>query len=292
MINYVLVSDSTLDLPEKYCNKQNIHIVPMPFIVNGQTYKHYIDTREMSYKEFYLKLEKGESASTSQINYKQFYEYFEDILKLGKDIIYISFSAEMSGTYNTSKIAVTDLLEKYPNRKITVIDSKCASVGEGLLAYNASLRMDKGYGYNELCNWIVNNRSNICHWFVVDDLEQLKRGGRISPLTATIGKMLQIKPLLTVNNKGGLETVSKIRGSSKVFDTLVSKFINDKKSAVTSTVVVGHANCYENAVTLKKMLMDTKQVKKVIISDIGPVIGSHVGSGMLAVTFTGTRKLK
>ncbi len=290
MSSYVIVSDSTLDLNQKYCERLNVEVIPMQFNMDGKEYKHYIDAREMNFQDFYKNLRDGKSSTTSQINYTQYYETFYNILVQGKDIIYISFSSAMSGSYNTSLIAIADLKQKYPLRKITAINSRSASIGEGLLVYNASLQMQKGYSYESLCEWIIKKRNNVCHWFIVDDLEHLKKGGRISEFSANVGKLLQIKPMLTVDKMGSLKSVGKVRGITKSLQTLTDKVLRDADLLSTQTIIIGHADSYDNAVILKSMILEKVSVTKVIISDIGPVIGTHVGSGMIGITFMGNRK--
>lgn len=292
MDNYVIVSDSTLDLPAEYCEKLGVNVIPMEFTLDGKSYKHYVDERELSLSVFYSELSMGKLSTTSQINYKEFYNYFKSFFEQGKDIIYICFTSGLSGTYNTCLIAIADLAEKYPNRRIKVINSLCASIGEGVLVYNAAVKAQEGLDFDDLCAWIEENKTSVCHWFVVDDLEHLKRGGRISPVAATFGKALQIKPLLTVDFEGKLQTVSKIRGANKVFDTLVSRLVNDGRNTEEQTVIIGNADCIEDAERLKKLLLDNKLAKNVIIAGIGPIIGTHVGKGMLALAFLGERKIK
>ena len=292
MSSYVIISDSTLDLNHEYCEKAEIEVIPMKFTLDGKEYNHYTDAREMGYSEFYNHLRNGKISTTSQINYSKYYDTFYNILIQGKDIIYIAFSSALSGSYNTSLIAVSDLKQKFPTRKITAIDSKSASVGEGLLVYIASLKAKKGYSYEKLCEWVIKYRDNICHWFVVDDLEHLRKGGRITDFSANVGKLLQIKPLLTVDNVGALKTFGKTRGLIKSLEILVDKVINECIDLPNAILTIGHADSYDNAVLLKNMIVKKAQVKKIIISDIGPVIGTHVGSGMIAVTFIGKERCK
>lgn len=291
MDNYVLFSDATADLPAEECRKYGLEILPMPFIVGEKSYKHYCDYRQMPAKEFYEKLKDGENVTTSQINYNQFYKAFDKVLAENKDILYLCFTSGMSGTYNTCRIAVADLKEKYPQRKIEIVDSLCASVGEGLLLYNAAAKMNE-LSLDEIKSWLIDNRQKACHWFVVDDLDHLKKGGRIGAAAATVGKALQIKPLLSVDEKGALVTVSKIRGAKKVYETLICKLKEDGTDTANQTVIVGNCDCKENAQVLANMLLEEKLVKDVIISDIGPIIGTHVGTGMLALAFMGERNIK
>ena len=174
-MEYKLFCDSTCDLTMELAEKLNIEIIPMQFTLDEKNYNHYLDGRELSFSDFYKALKNGADAKTAQVQFETFNKYFEPVLKEGKDIIYICFTSGMSGTYNTCNIAVEELREKYPDRKITVIDSLCASAGEGYLAYLAGLKMQENPTYDELCTYIEDTKMRIIHWFVVDDLDQLKK---------------------------------------------------------------------------------------------------------------------
>lgn len=261
----------------------------MQFSVNDKNYRHFLDEREMSLNDFYAALKDGADVTTAQVQYETFANSFEPFLKDGKDIIYICFTSGMSGTFNTCKIAVEELKEKYPERKICVIDSLCASAGEGYLAYLAGLKMNDGYTFEELCDYIENTKMRICHWFVVDDLDQLKKGGRIGTLSAVFGKALQIKPLISVDNEGKLIATAKIRGNAKTYPTLIERAERDATDLSNQTIFIAHSECEEKAEKLKEMV--SPLVKEVKIVKIGPIIGSHVGQGMFALVFQGERNL-
>lgn len=290
MDQYILVSDSTLDLNADCCEELDIHVIPMEFTLEGKPYQHYADARELSYQDFYDAMRQGKLSTTSQINYKTFYSFFKQFLEQGKDVLYICFTSGMSGTYNTCMIAIADLKEKYPERRIVVVDSLCASVGEGLLVYHAGMKKRGGMAFDELAAWTEENKLKVCHWFVVDDLEHLKRGGRIGAVAATFGKAFQIKPMLSVDGEGKLTTVAKIRGANKVYEALINRLLSDGDNIKEQTVIIGHADCSEDAGRLSSLLREKELVKDVIICNIGPVIGTHVGAGMMALTFMGTRK--
>lgn len=288
-MDYKLFCDSTCDLTDEIAKEQNIEIIPMQFSVDNKNYSHYLDEREMTLSDFYAALKNGANVTTAQVQYDTFANSFEPFLKEGKDIIYICFTSGMSGTYNTCKIAVEELNEKYPERKICVIDSLSASVGEGYLAYLAGVKMNEGASFEELCDYIENTKMKICHWFVVDDLDQLKKGGRIGALSAAFGKALQIKPLISVDNDGKLIAVAKIRGNMKTYSTLIDRANRDGINLKEQTVFIAHAECPEKAEKLKEMVAPL--VKEVKIFKVGPIIGSHVGQGMFALAFQGERNL-
>lgn len=291
MSEYALFSDSTLDLTPDCCEKYDITVIPMCVSVDGKLYRYNIDEKELSCAEFYERLKSGASCSTSQINYKDFTDSFEPVLKQGRDILYICFTSGMSSTFNTCNIAVNDLKKKYPERKIIVIDSLSASIGEGVLVLNAAVKRQNGTDIDTLAKWVEENRTKSCHWFVVEDLDQLKKGGRISAAAATFGKALGIRPLISVDMQGKLIPISKIRGQQKVYSEIVSRLVADGVNTKEQTVIIGHANCPEKADELKKLIKEKKLVKHIIIANIGPVIGTHVGSGMLALAFMGERNI-
>lgn len=286
-MNYIFMTDASCDLTPELAKEINVEVIPMEFEMEDKSYLHYIDSRMMSQEEFYTKLKSGVIAKTSQVNYNTFINYFEPYLKAGKDVLYTGIPGGLSGTYNTCMIAVKELQEKYPDRKIIAIDSCCDSLGLGQLVYLAGKKYTEGTSIDELADFINETKVKVCHWFVVKDLDHLKRGGRISAVTATFGKALQIKPLLGVNDDGSLANIGKIRGESNVISTLIKHYERDAENPKNNIVFVAHADNVEGAEELKKRLKGT--CKEVKILSIGPIIGSHVGSGLLAITFLGDR---
>lgn len=289
-LKYVFMTDSSSDLTQKQVDEIGVKVMPMEFQIDDNYYQHYPDCRMMSLEEFYEALDNGAMPKTTQINYECFKNFFEPYLKAGKDIIYTGIPTGLSGTYNTCMIAVRELEEKYPKRKIVVIDSRCDSVGLGLLVYMAGKKYKEGATLDELEEFICDTRDSLAHWFVVDDLDMLKRGGRISAVSATFGKALQIKPLLSCDENGKLLSVGKIRGKSNVIPTLVKYVKRDAVDSKKNIAFVAHANNPDAAKELRKEIKG--MFKEVQICPIGPVIGSHVGSGMLAVVFMGERNPK
>lgn len=289
-MKYVFMTDASCDLNEKQVDEIGVEVIPMEFQIEENCYQHYPDCRMMSLDEFYDKIREGAYPKTTQINYDTFMNYFEPYLKAGKDILYTGISTGLSGTFNTCMIAVSELREKYPKRKIIALDSACDSAGLGYLVYRAGKKYKEGASIDEVADFIESFKLKICHWFVVDDLEQLKKGGRVSAVAATFGKALQIKPLISVDDTGKLVNVSKIRGKSNVVDALVSKLKRDGDDMKKETIFVAHAANPEGAKELKKAVKG--YCKEVQICEIGPVIGSHVGTGMLALLFIGKRNLQ
>lgn len=286
-MKYVFMTDASCDLDQEQVSKAGVEVLPMEFQIEDKYYQHFPDSRMMSLEEFYTALKNGAMPKTTQINYMNFKIFFEAYLKAGKDILYTGISTGLSGTYDTCMIAVKELEQEYPQRTIKVIDSRCDSAGLGLLVYLAGREYQKGASIEQLEQFILDTRDRIAHWFVVDDLDQLKRGGRISALTATFGKALQIKPLISCDATGKLVNVGKIRGKSNVIPALERYVKRDAVDPKKSTAFVAHADNPEGAKELRKAIKG--MFKEVQICAIGPVIGSHVGAGMLAVVFPGKR---
>jgi DegV family protein with EDD domain len=287
MSDYVIVSDATLDLPMNIIEEFGLRIIPMGVNIDNEEYSHYPDERELAIEDFYLKLKAGAVGHTTQITPITFMNYFEEILKQGLDIIYIAFSSGLSGTYNTSQIVRRELMEEYPERKIYCIDSLCASVGEGVLVYNAALQQRNGLSIEELRDWVEQNKRRARHWFTVKDLYHLKRGGRITSIEAFVGTALKIRPVLSTDDTGKLAVISKLRGSRAELDFLVTKLEQEGVDLSSQTVIIGHGDDLQQAQELERLVRGKNLVKDVIISKIGPVIGTHTGPGMLALVFMG-----
>ena len=287
MSEYLIVSDATLDLPDSLVKQYDIRVIPMVMDIDGEVYTHYPDERELSIEDFYGKLKNGAQPHTSQITPMVFIDYFTEILEQGLDILYIAFSSGLSGTYNTAQLAINELKEKYPQRKMYAVDSLCASIGEGLIVYQTALQKEKGVSIEELRDWVEENKHYSRHWFTVKDLFYLKRGGRVTSIEAIVGSALKIRPVLSTDKDGRLAVVSKIRGSKAEMDLLLSKLKSEGLNIENQMVIIGHSDNLEQAKKLETMLRDLNIVKDVIISKIGPVIGTHTGPGMLALVFMG-----
>ena len=214
-------------------------------------------------------------------------EHFEEILSQGLDILYIAFSSGLSGTYNTSQIVIRDLMEEYPDRKIFCVDSLCASVGEGLLVMNAALNKKNGMSIEELRDWVEENKRRVCHWFTVKDLFFLKRGGRLTSLEAIVGTALKIRPVLSTDELGKLQVVTKVRGARAEMENMVNKLTTQGVDIASQTVCIAHGDNLAQAQELEAILREKSLVKDVLITKVGPVIGTHTGPGMLALTFIG-----
>ena len=290
MRDYCIVTDSTCDLPANIVTDLGITVIPMEFQLDGTTYLNYPDGRDYDFHAFYDALRAGKASTTSQVNYQTFLDTFTPILESGRDILYLAFSSGLSGTYNGSVIAANDLMEKYPGSKVISVDTLAASVGEGLLVYTAAKKREEGLSLDELAQWVTDNRLHLCHWFTVDDLNHLKRGGRISPAVAIIGTALGIKPVMHVDDEGHLIPVSKVRGRRKSLDALVEHMAETCDKPESQTVFIGHGDSKEDAEYVAKLVRQKFKVKNIILNYIGPVIGSHSGPGTLALFFFGTHR--
>ena len=288
--NYVILTDSTTDISQEIADEIDVKVWPMQFELDGLTYRNFPDEREMKSDEFYDIMRKGKMPKTSQINVVDFCEYFSEYLDKGLDVLYICFSSGLSGTYNNSLIAIEELKGRYPDRKIISVDSLAASMGEGLLVYLAAQQKKKGMGLEELAKWVEDNRLHLCHWFTVDDLHHLKRGGRVSPATAIVGSALNIKPVLHVDDEGHLINMSKVRGRKASLNAMVDQMVETYTDQF-DTVMICQGGCHDDAEYLAgEVKKRVKGVKKIIMGNIGPVIGAHAGPGVLALFFYGDHR--
>ena len=290
MRDYCIITDSTTDLALSVLEKTAIRVIPMEFHLEGVSYRNYPDEREYPMDKFYAELKSGKTSTTSQINQVTFIEVFEPILQEGKDILYLAFSSGLSGTYQSACLAAEELREKYPEMKLYCVDTLAASAGEGLLVYTAALKKMAGMPIEELAQWVTDNRLRLCHWFTVDDLNHLKRGGRVSPAAAVIGTALGIKPVLHVDNEGHLIPMEKVRGRRRSLDALVDHMVKTCDPKEGQTIFISHGNAMEDAEYVGKQIRARMKVKEIVYSPIGPVIGSHSGPGTVALFFFGTER--
>ena len=288
MNNFIIATDSACDLSQDKLKELNIACCALTF-TDTETEKVY-SNYDLDVKEFYDKMREGLVAKTSAINIDGFTNFFEPYLKEGNDLLYLGFSSGLSTTVGCAKIAAEELSEKYPNNKIIVVDTLCASAGQGLLVYLASLEKEKGATIDEIASYIEGIKLNLCHWFTVDDLVYLKRGGRVSPTVALVGTVLGIKPILHVDNEGHLISFSKVRGRKSAIAALADKYGELNKENDTRQVFISHADCIDDANTLADTLKEKYGVEVEYIADIGPVIGAHSGPGTLAIFFIGNER--
>lgn len=290
MTNYQIFTDSTCDLASEIYTNHSLVIIPMDFTIDTTTYSHTHDFKNFSAAEFYEKLSTGSMSSTTQINPTIFKMEFEKALQNGKDVLYIGLSSGLSGTVQSSLIAKAELEELYPNNKIVIVDSLGASAGQGLLVYQALLNQENGLTIEENGEWLNNNVLHLAHWFTVDDLNFLKRGGRISSAAALLGTALRVKPVLHVDNEGRLASVSKAHGRKASLTALAEKLANTITNPEKQTIFISHAEALEDAQFLANKIKELCPVKNIVFSSIGPVIGSHSGPGTIALFFFATQR--
>ena len=286
-MNYRIVTDTCCDYPAKMYTSLDLEVVPLSVTYMGKSYTKYT---EQWLKDMFDGLRSGAKATTSAANPQDWSKVMEPILKDGKDVLVLTFTSGLSGTYQSAVIAAEELQEAYPDRKIRVVDTLCASLGQGLLVWYACQKRDEGMSLDELAAWCEEYRYKLCHWFTVDDLMYLKRGGRVSATTALVGTMLQIKPLLHVDDEGHLITMSKCRGRKAAIKALADKMGETALPGENDTVFICHGDCQEDADYLAEMVKERFGVKKVLTYYVGAVIGSHSGPGTLALFFLGEHR--
>ena len=287
---FVVLTDSSADLSAELVRDLDIQVLPLSFTIHNKNYYNYPDNRDMNPHEFYIRLRHGEVATTSAMNVAQYTEVMEPFLQQGLDVLILAFSSGLSSTYQSSRLAAEELMEKYPQRKIFTVDTLCASMGQGLLVYLAARKRQGGASIEEVRDWTETRKLSICHQFTVDDLHFLKRGGRISGATALMGTMLNIKPVLHVDGTGRLVNIGKARGRQAALKALMDKMEQTAIDPHSQTVFISHGDCPEDAQTLAQMVRERFGVREIVINYIGPVIGAHSGPGTLALFYIGTER--
>lgn len=285
MTKYQIVTDSTSDLTPKLVEELGVTVIPMEFIIGDEVYHNYPDAREMSSKEFYARLRAGEMSKTNQINTITFLETFEPYLQNGLDVLYIGFSSSLSGTYERALEAIRQLKEKYPERRVVPVDSLAVSMGEGLLVYYAARRQQEGATIDEAAEWVSVNRFSLSQYFTVDDLNHLKRGGRLSAAAALFGSMLGIKPVLRIDDEGHLIPAAKVRGRKQSLDTLLNQMEKTIQQPEQQTVFIVHCDSPDDAKYLYKQTKSRVHPKEIIVNDLGPILGAHTGPGGIAIFY-------
>ena len=290
MSEFVIVTDSATDLPEALVREMGVEVMPLRFTIEGETYEDRPDRRAMSIEEFYDRLRQGQMATTSAINVGDYHETLRPILESGRDVLVLAFSSGLSTTYQSAAIAAEELAEEFPERKIAVVDTLCASLGEGLLVWHAAQMKKAGKSLEEIRDWVEANKLHLSHWFTVDDLHFLKRGGRISAATAVVGSMLQIKPVLHVDNEGHLISMSKARGRAASLKQVANKIVELSDPKQDQMIFISHSDCLADAQVVGEELKAAGLAREVVYNHIGPVIGAHTGPGTVAVFCLGTER--
>lgn len=289
MTDYVIVTDNTADLPYSYYKEHGMEYTYLTYTMDGQSYGK---NQELEFSDFYARMRNGSMPTTSQVNAEEAKEVFCPILEQGKDILYLAFSSGLSGTYNSVRLAGEELQEEYPERKIIVIDTLSASLGEGLLVDKAVELKEQGLSLEENAAWLEEHKLNLCHVFTVDDLFHLHRGGRVSKVAAVVGTMINLKPVLHVDNEGHLIPLKNVRGRKKSLSGLVSLMeeqIGEWKDKNTK-IFISHGDCREDAEYVAKLVKEKFGYETFLINYVGATIGAHSGPGTIALFFWGDHR--
>ena len=290
MRDYVIMTDSCCDLTDQMARDLELEVLPLTMHMDGQDYPNDLAGTAISNQEFYKRIRAGKLATTSAVNVGQFQDAMRRVLESGRDIVCVCFSSALSTTYQSAVIAAEDLRAEFPEAEIHVVDSLSASLGQGLLLYLAVEQKRKGLTAAELAKWVEDNRLTVCHWFTVDDLNFLKRGGRVSATTALLGTMLSIKPIMHTSDEGKLVPVSKARGRKAAIAALLDKIETLGIHPEKQTMFICHADCEEDAKAVAQTIKDRFGTPTVHINYIGPVIGSHTGPNTMGIFFVGTQR--
>ncbi|GAA0176719.1 DegV family protein [Clostridium sediminicola] len=287
----ILLIDSCSDLPLTYVeeNKNIIDIIGMPIEIDDD---EFIDDfgKSYSHKDYFNKLRDGKMPSTGLINIYRFTKKFTEQYKKGNSVIYLGFSANLSGTFNNALLAKEEVKSEFPEADIEIIDTAAASIGEGVLVVQAIEMLKDGKSKEDIIKWVETNKYKANHWFAVDDLHFLKNGGRVSSTSATVGTLLNVKPILTVDKKGVLKSYSNVRGRKKAIKFLVGKFEEHVIDCEKTTLIIGHGDCEEDALKIKEMITKEFNLKNIIVSQLSATIASHVGPNMIALAFLGQER--
>ena len=287
MRDYIITVNSTVDLPKQWLVERNVPVIPLKYTIDDEI---YTDMEGLSAKEFFAKLREGKIATTSQINPEEAREYLEPFVKEGKDVLHLAFSSGLSGTCNSMRIAAEELEEEYPGAKVYIIDTLCACLGEGLLLYYALKQKAEGKTIDETAKWVEENKLHICHNVTVDDLNHLYRGGRVSKTAAVLGTMIQIKPIIHMDKQGCLQVVGKERGRKKALNKIVDMAVKQSEGWENDLIMITHGDCIEDAEYVAQLVREKMGVENILINNIGTVIGSHTGPGVVAVFCMGNER--
>ena len=284
---FAIVTDSSSNLTEEVIDQFDLHILPLTFMVDGEEHHSYLKGQKTDLKQFYTMMREGKVITTSLPNLKDSRELLEGLLASGQDVLYIGFSSGLSGTYQAIDLLLAELADAYPDRTVLAVDTLAASMGEGLLVCYAAKMREEGAPITEVRDWLEANKLHLAHWFTVDDLNHLKRGGRVSGAAAFFGTMLNIKPVLHVDDAGHLIPMEKVRGRKASLDALVAHMEKDAVDPASQTVFISHGDCRADAEYVADLVREKFGTQDIRIHSIGPVIGSHSGPGTVALFYLG-----
>lgn len=287
MRDYIITVNSTVDTGKEWLEERNVPVIPLKYTIDGQ---EYTDMYGLSDKEFFQKLREGKMSVTSQINPEEAKEMLEPYVKEGKDVLHLAFSSALSGTCNSMKIAAEELQEEYPEAKVIVVDTLCACMGEALLLYYALKQKEAGKTIEEVAQWAEENKLHVCHNVTVDDLFHLHRGGRVSKTAAVLGTMVKVKPIIHMDDNGALQVIGKERGRKKSLHKIVDMAVERSEGWDNEIIMITHGDCLEDAEYVAKLVREKMGVENVFIHNIGTVIGSHTGPGVVATFCMGNKR--
>lgn len=291
MADYVISTDTSCDFPLEYVQEHQLPLVTLFYSIDGVSGSNGCPNAE-ELKNFYDKMRAGAQTKTQQASIEDTEQVFREVAQQGKDLLHIAFSSGLSGTANAARLAAENIMEEFPDRKIVVIDSLCASLGQGLLVDYAIRQREQGKTLEETAQWVQEHIQNLCHLFTVEDLKYLQKGGRISKTTALVGTMIGIKPVLHVDEEGKLVPIAKVRGRKASVQALVQKMEENIGSfrQQKQTIFISHGDCLEDAKALAQMVKEKFGYDDFLINNVGPTIGSHSGPGTLALFFLGEKR--
>ena len=287
MRDYIITVHSTVDTGKEWLEERNVPVIPLKYTIDGQ---EYTDMYGLSDKEFFQKLREGKMSVTSQINPEEAKEMLEPYVKEGKDVLHLAFSSALSGTCNSMKIAAEELQEEYPEAKVIVVDTLCACMGEAMLLYYALKQKEAGKTIEEVAQWVEENKLHVCHNVTVDDLFHLHRGGRVSKTAAVLGTMVKVKPIIHMDDNGALQVIGKERGRKKSLHKIVDMAVERSEGWDNEIIMITHGDCLEDAEYVAKLVREKMGIENVFIHNIGTVIGSHTGPGVVATFCMGNKR--
>lgn len=290
-MRFEIVTDSSCNLTEELIDRFGVHVLPLTFMTDGVQYQSYLKGERTDLKQFYTMMREGKVITTSLPNMAESEELLRGLLDAGRDVLYVGFSSGLSGTYEATSLLLRELEEEYPDRKIISVDTLAASLGEGLLVYLAAQRAQAGASIEEVRDWLEENKLHLAHWFTVDDLMFLLRGGRVSKTSAYAGTLLNIKPVMHVDDEGHLVPVDKVRGRKKAIHALVDHMEETAQQPVEEQVVfITHGDCMEDAEHLADEIRRRLGATQFVFNYVDPVIGAHSGPGTLALFFLASER--
>ncbi len=289
-MSFTILTDTSCNLPQQLVDDYRLSMIPLRYFLDGEEHTSYTDGKQADFQAFYTAMRDGKVVTTTLASQADAAEVAQACAERGEDLLYLGFSSGISGTYGACSAAIAEIAAEHPERKMYSVDTRAASAGQGLLITYVARMRDEGKTIEECRDWAEEHRLNICHWFTVDDLMFLKRGGRVSAVSAVFGTALAIKPVMHMDDDGTLKVVSKARGRKKAIAALADHFGNSLATMdpADQTVYISHGDCLEDAEELAEILKERYGIKDPLITYVDPVIGAHSGPGTLALFYYDT----